>query len=295
MSKMVLRAVARETMRPRRACDIFRPVRDAIHPEHLRPRLASTSYLPPVDRLLRLGAEPARRRTWPDYRTLGLEDRHVPALVRMATEPAVQAERGPAEWARVHAWRALGQLRAEAAAGPLLLLLQRDLGSDWVAAEVPAVLGMIGPAALPAATLILFDAGAEEEVRIAMARVITEVGLEYPERRDEAAALLRTQLEDWADQGRLLNAYLVSGLIDLQENEAAPLMEAAFNARAVDLGVNGDWEDAQVDLGLLAERRTPPPAFMASASRTPPSDAAARAKQRRKAEKEARKRNRKKK
>jgi hypothetical protein len=69
--------------------------------------LMSSTYIPPVDRLLKLGAEPARRRTWPDYRTLGLEERHAPALIRMATDPALQAaeDRDPAGWAPVHAWR----------------------------------------------------------------------------------------------------------------------------------------------------------------------------------------------
>ncbi|MBW3571820.1 MAG: PBS lyase [Gemmatimonadetes bacterium] len=252
----------------------------------------STSYLPPVDRLLKLGAEPARRRSWPDYRTLGLQDRHVPALIRMATDAALHAaeRRDPAGWAPLHAWRALGQLRASAAAAPLMLLLQAHVGSPWENGELPAVLGMIGPPALAGATLVLFDDAQDEEVRIAMTRVITEVGLEYPERREEAAALLGKQLEDWRDQGRLLNAYLVSGLIDLQETEAAPLMEAAFAARAVDLSINGDWEDAQVDLGLLAERRTPPPGV---GSRSAAPGAAAQARQRRKAEKQARRRNRK--
>jgi hypothetical protein len=248
------------------------------------------TYLPPVDRLLKLGAEPARRRTWPDYRTLGLEDRHVPALIRMATDPALHAaeERDPAGWAPVHAWRALGQLAASAAAEPLLALLQREMESDWVVGEIPAVLGMIGPAALPGATMLLFDDAGDEVMRIAAARVIADVGLEYPERRDEAAALLVKQLEDWADQGRLLNAYLISALIDLQEKDAAPLMEAAFAAKAVDLAVNGDWEDAQVDLGLLTERITPPRMFAAAGSPR----ASARTKQMRKAEKQARKRNR---
>lgn len=251
------------------------------------------TYLPPVDRLLKLGAEPARRRTWPDYRMLGLEDRHVPALIRMAVDPALHAaaERDPAGWAPVHAWRALGQLGATEAAGPLVLLLQREMQSEWVLAEVPAVLGMIGPAVFPGATLLLFDEAADETVRIAMARAIADVGLEYPERRDEAAALLVKQLEDWADQGRRLNAYLISALIDLQETEAAPLMEAAYGAKAVDLAVNGDWEDARVDLGLLTERITPPPVFAAPGSPR----ASAKTKQMRKAEKQARKRNRKKK
>mgnify|MGYP006143938411 CR=1 FL=1 len=253
----------------------------------------STYYPPPLDRLLKLGAEPARRRTWPDYRTLGLEGRHVPALIRMAVDPARHAaeERDPAGWAPLHAWRALGQLGATEAAGPLVLLLQREMDSDWVVGEIPAVLGMIGPAALPGVTMLLFDDGADEVVRIASARAIADVGLEYPERRDEAAALLVKQLEDWADQGRLLNAYLISALIDLQEKEAAPLMEAAFAAKAVDLAVNGDWEDAQVDLGLLTERITPPPVFAAPAAPR----ASAKTKQMRKAEKQARKRNRKKK
>lgn len=251
----------------------------------------STASLSPLDRLLKLGAEPARRRTWPDYLTLGLEDRHVPALVRMATDPALHRaeQRDPARWAPVHACRALGQMGAQAAAGPLLLLLQAELESPWVNAEVPAVLGMIGPAALPGATLLLFDDGADEEVRIATARVITEVGLEHPGRRDEAAALLARQLEDWRDQGRLLNAFLVSGLIDLQETAAAPLMAAAFAAGAVHLHVNGDWEDAQIDLGLLDERRTPPRTFAAPGAPRP----SGQSRERRKAEKQARKRNRK--
>jgi HEAT repeat protein len=261
---------------------------------HLSPPPMTSTYIPPVDRLLKLGAEPARRRTWPDYRTLGLEERHAPALIRMATDPALQAaeDRDPAGWAPVHAWRALGQLRAPAAAEPLLALLRRELESEWVLAEVPAVLGMIGPASLPGATLLLFDDEADEEVRIAASRAITGVGMEYPERRDEAAALLKTQLEDWSGQSRLLNAFLVSGLIDLQETEAAPLMEAAFAGNAVELDVNGDWEDAQVDLGLLPERITPPPGYTGSRGA---SRAATESKQKRKAQKQARKRNRKKK
>lgn len=265
--------------------------RRSRHPS--TPASIDVTYLPPVDRLLKLGAEPARRRTWPDYRTLGLEDRHVPALIRMATDPALYAaeERDPAGWAPVHACRALGQLAASAAAEPLLALLQREMESDWVFREVPAVLGMIGPAALPGATMLLFDDGAEEELRIAAAAVIEGVGIEYPERRDEAAALLAKQLEDWRDQGRHLNAFLISGLVELRETAAAPLIEAVYAARAVDLTVNGDWEDVQVDLGLLTERITPPPVFAAPG----PPRASAKTKQMRKAEKQARKRNRKKK
>lgn len=41
--------------------------------------------------------------------------------------------------------------------------------------------------------------------------------------------------------------------------EAAPLMQAAFEADHVDIMMRGDWEDVQVDLGLLPERITERP------------------------------------
>jgi hypothetical protein len=265
----------------------------------------STFYPPPLDRLLRLGAEPARRRSWPNYLALGLEERHVADLARMATDPALHdpAERGAAAYAPVHAWRALGQFGpdASAAAAPLLALLERELESDWVYAELPTVLGMIGPAALPGLTILLFDDTRDEDLRIGAAAAVAEVARQYPERRDEAVALLSTQLQDWANQGRALNAFLIDFLAELDEKPAAPLMEAAFDGGAVELSLAGDWEDVQVRLGLLAERQTPPlhgdgfdDDFRAG-SRQPAANAAARSKARRKAEKQARKRNRKKK
>ena len=46
------------------------------------------------------------------------------------------------------------------------------------------------------------------------------------------------------------NGFLIRYLIKLQAVEAAPLMERAFAADRADLSIVGDWEDAQVDLGL---------------------------------------------
>jgi hypothetical protein len=247
-----------------------------------------TSYHPPVARLLTLGREPAARRTWPDYRHLGLTAEHVPQLVRMATDPALldAEDRTPAVWAPLHAWRALGQLEASAAVAPLFALLERASEDRAVFDEVPLVLGMIGPASLPTATLWLFDETRDVPLRVAAGRVLTEVAQEYPDRRDECTAILTQQLQEWSGQDRLLNAFLVAYLVELEEVAAAPLMEAAYAGSAVDLTLFGDWEDAQVELGLLEERLTDP-----QPAPKPP----ASAKTRRKAEKHARKRNRKRK
>jgi hypothetical protein len=263
----------------------------------------TSPYPPPIDRLLKLGAEPARRRTWPDYRHLGLLERHVPALVRMATDPALHTaeERDPAGWAPVHAWRALAQLGADEAAAPLLALLEREIENLWVFEEVPAVLGMIGPPALPSATLLLFDEEKPEPVRVAAMRAISNVGLEHPERRDEAVALLAKQLEDHAHQDPEFNALLVAELLELEAKEAAPVIEAAFAAGRVDVSVAGDWGDVQVALGLAEEpvALTPVHPLDGDFDAPPPAGRSASAREkerkRRKAGKQSRKRNRKRK
>jgi len=259
-----------------------------------------------VARLLTLGREPATRRTWPDYGNLGLTQKHVPELIRMATDPALfeADEWSAASWAPVHAWRALGQLEAAAAAAPLFALLERAADDPLVYEELPTVLGMIGPPSLPTATLWLFDEERDERLRFIAVRTLAEVAHEYPERRDEAVAVLVQQLGDWPHQSPALNAVLIAYLAELGEVAAAPLMEAAFAAGAVDVAVSGDWEDVQIDLGLLEERLTPPTPgsyFDPDAdhaprpARQPSPNAAASAKARRKAEKRSRKRNRKRK
>ncbi|HYR11126.1 MAG TPA: hypothetical protein VEQ60_25320 [Longimicrobium sp.] len=260
------------------------------------------TYLPPVDRLLKLGAEPARRRTWPDYRTLGLEDRHVPALIRMATDAALldAPERDPGSWAPVHAWRALGQMEAQEAAGPLLALLERRNEDAWVQEELPDILGMIGPAALHGAMLLLFDEEKGDALRMDAGAVITNVAMQHPDRRDEAAAVLVKQLEDWRHQSRDLNGFLISELVALRETGAAALMEAAYAAGAVAPTDYRSWDEVQVALGLISPPATPDPyddgfGPRRQGSRTPPAGAVAKAKAQRKAEKAARKRNRQKK
>ena len=55
-----------------------------------------------------------------------------------------------------------------------------------------------------------------------------------------------------------LNGFLISHLIDLHAVEAAPLMKQAFDADSVELFVLGDWEDAQIELGLKTAREKPP-------------------------------------
>jgi hypothetical protein len=76
-------------------------------------------------------------------------------------------------------------------------------------------------------------------------------------------AALGRQLEAFARQSSAFNTVLVGGLVELEAIEAAPVMEQAFAAEKVDVWFHGDWEDVQIELGLLDQRTTPPPDYRA--------------------------------
>jgi hypothetical protein len=75
-----------------------------------------------------------------------------------------------------------------------------------------------------------------------------------------------------ADQDPSLNAFLINSLVALRAVEAAPVIEAAFAANAVDLSIQGDWEEVQIKLGLLTQRLTPRPRSWLPAFLTGPLD-----------------------
>jgi hypothetical protein len=229
--------------------------------------MATALYAFPLDKLLMLGDARPTKRHWPDYRQYGLTVEHIPDLIRMATDDELNtANSQSAEvWAPTHARRALGQLRAESAAEPLTSLfhLIDDNGDDMVNEELPEVLGLIGSAAIPAVAEYLADASHGLWARVAAASSLKEIGQRHPDARAECVALLTRQLEYFADQDDTLNADLVGALLDLKAVESAPVMERAFAAGRVELSVAGDWEEVQVELGLLEKRKTPRPNFVA--------------------------------
>ncbi len=78
-------------------------------------------------------------------------------------------------------------------------------------------------------------------------------------------------LESHANQDTGLNASLIVDLGDLHAVEAAPLIERAFDQGHVDLSVGGDWEEAQIRLGLLDKRLSPPTYSLLGDMLVPPS------------------------
>lgn len=196
-----------------------------------------------------------------NYLADGFDESHVPDLIRILEDD----ELGdgdldqPAVWAQTHAWRIVGQLRAQDAIVPLLNLLRYidERGDDRVGEEVPGILVQIGSDSLQPAADFLADTEKGVWARVGSARIVEEIGKAYPESRPQCVQIATQQLELFADQDEIINTALIDCLAELKAVEAAPVIERAFAAGKVDLSLRGDWEDVQVDMGLLDARITP--------------------------------------
>ncbi len=227
----------------------------------------------PVGALLTLG-EPAElpylmNAVWPDYLSGGLTEADIPALIELATndelfwsgdnedeteQEAESEDDNPSKWAPIHAWRALGQLHAQAAVEPLLAKLIDWQDDDWTV-ELERVFALIGPPALP---MLIRFAGEEHPEYPLTASIwsIKQIGLEHPESRDTVVAALTAQLHRYPEQDEVINAFLISGLLDLDARETIPLVEAAFAADRVDESICGDWDEVSDEFSLTrAERK----------------------------------------
>lgn len=266
-----------------------------------------TFYAAPVDQLLTLGK--ADSGDWPDYIGLGLRGEQIPELIRMVRDEELTTggTNSTEIWAGVHAWRTLGQLRAESAIDPLgERLAESNLDDDWELQELPIVLAMMGPIATSKLVEVLEDVLADAWARSAAIEGLTKIARDHPQTRDEIVEALMRRLRDLESEDEDVVTAAVNGLANLKATEAAPLIEQAFASDKVDIWLRGDWEDVQIDMGLLDKRKTPRPSYKASslwgnAATLPPDDRRAKAKSKksdkakRKAAKESSKRNRKRK
>jgi hypothetical protein len=260
------------------------------------------------------------RDTWkwhegtPDYVSdFGLRPEHIPSLIEIARKRATEGELAEDEWAApIHAWRALGQLRAVETVEPLLNMQNRldEMGDDWYLEEFHGVFGLIGPPAVDALSEYLADRNNTEFPRISTAHGLCEVGKRHPEKRDHIIGVLTAQLANHEPAVYHLNAFLIAYLADLGASESAEVIERAFAANLVDETVCGEWAEIRKELGvaglgLVPDRPRPPrthfgfagglgdslPVDRLDRDRQRQSDKRAKAK--RKQQKQARKRNRK--
>ena len=166
-------------------------------------------------------------------------------------------------WAPLHAWRALGQLRAAEAIPALLDQLYRvdAYNDDWIGEELPDVFALIGAPAIPGLTNYLADAEQTLFARIAAAHSLANIGERCPDTRELCIASLEGELTRHSRNDPTLNGFLVSYLVDLEAVEALATIREAYQQGSVELVIMGDCEDAEIELGVRKARATPRPQF----------------------------------
>lgn len=231
------------------------------------PRIVATlmqdNYTDPVAKLLQYGGFDIRQndRPWPNYLELGFSEADIPQLVHMMTDDNLNnAKKDSLEvWAPLHAWRALGQLRAVEAVEPMVRMFDRLRHDDWLATDLPKAFSLIGLAAIPAITDFMGDSSVDPYCRISAPACLEKIAQDHPDHRDECVRVLERQLGLYEANGQVLNAFLIMSLIDLQATETIDTIRKAFLADCVDLTVQGDIEDVEITMGLRLTRETPPP------------------------------------
>jgi hypothetical protein len=226
------------------------------------------TYTGPVSKLIKLGRPEGE--TWLNYSALGITRDQIPDLIRLVENYELRVMQPPEdlpadvdlpEWyAQIHAWRALGQLKAEEAIPAILGILHQvdDEDDDWIGEDASEVFALIGLAAIHPIAEYLKDNANSLFARVAAADALRQIGKVHPETREECARILASVLENYQQNDEGLNGFIIYDLVELKAVEYLDLIERAFTADTVDEMIMGDFEDVQVQLGLIEKRISKP-------------------------------------
>lgn len=224
---------------------------------HVEAALVPTDapYPPPLDELLRLGDARERPVSAELVEALGFTQAHVPDLVRMTRDRALNTAMSDTDevWAPIHALDALKQFDVTEHISELIPLFDVDV--DWFDVALPAVLRNTGEQGLH----LLGDYVRDRERwiwgRASAAETMTKLAEQRPELRDLAVQLLSDELAHADANDPIVNGSITGNLLDLKAVEALPIIRQAFEQDAVDETIVGDWGEVLVELG-----QTPDPA-----------------------------------
>lgn len=218
---------------------------------------------PKIQTLLTLG-EPDHTRNWPNYvEQYGFTLADVPTLLMLYADEDINAMGSDrAEiWAPVHAWRTLGQLGSEASIAPIIQSFDTLYNDDYAQSELPEVIGMIGPVAIPALVDYWQQSDKNEFSYLLATDALCEIAKRDPAHRLQVIDIYLDYMKHPYTSERVLNGLLIAQLMDLKAVEAIDGIRNMFALDCVDLSCAGDLEEVEIDLGFRAQRSTPKPTF----------------------------------
>jgi len=188
---------------------------------------------------------------------LGLRAADVPELLAIARQWAEPMEwpddeKYVAGYAPIHAWRGLAQLGAAEAIGPLLEMMKPldDDDDDWYLSDFPHVFAWIGPASLAPLHDYLADPAHTTCPRATAADGLAQLAIRHPQMQDAAVGALCDALAKSKEEDKSLNGFIIANLLELKATEAAEVIERAFAADRVEVGVVGNWNMVRQELGV---------------------------------------------
>lgn len=213
-------------------------------------------------KLLRIGTASAPHE-WPNYvQDYQLSAADIPELVVLLEDRSIiqthNTRTSKKSWAPIHAWRALGQLRAVDALPSLFQLLDGWNDFDYALEEIYRVLAMIGEPALAPAQRYFQDRTHPEFSRVMAMDALKELALQYPHLHKAVLTLFADYLKQADPRAPSLNALLILHLADLRAYDLWPAIQALYEHQQVDPMIL-DQEDAEIEFGLRHERSTPRP------------------------------------
>jgi hypothetical protein len=224
--------------------------------------MSSAKYTNPLNQLLQLG-NPDAIPDWSAYLQLGIAAAQIADLSQMAVDlDLFRSEEDFEFWAPIHAWRALAILGGPEAVEALMNAFHQLSDDedfwDWIGEELPAAIGRVGVSALPALAQSLADVELTDYTRENVVNGIIEVYKQHSDTRDDCVAILTQQLTQFMVNQPSLNGHLATALaVDFTAVESADVIEQAYQADRVDEILMGDWDDAQVYLGLKERSEVP--------------------------------------
>jgi hypothetical protein len=210
--------------------------------------LAHNRYNSPIKELLSIG-DIRGSSTWLDYSSYGITSKDIPELIKMATDEKLNfaSSNSTYVWAPLHAWRALGQLRAIQAINPLISLFEKLENDDWARKDLPEVFGMLGKVAIPNLSRYLFDKSHSYMPKIICANCIKHVGMYDEKSKHLCIQVLSKALADYLDNHPSLNAFYIWYLKDLGAKDKLPLIQKVYRKGKVDEQVIGSLEKVESD------------------------------------------------
>ena len=214
--------------------------------------MGQNKYKSPVNELLLIG-DIRGTSEWLNYSNFGITDKDIPELVEMATDSSLNFgdPNSSYVWAPLHAWRALGQLRAIQAIEPLINLFHELRDDTWANEDLPGVFGIIGKEALPYLSRYLLNKLDDDFPKITCAESIKQIGIKDEKTRHLCIQALTKELEKYLDNSPALNAFYIWYLKDLGAKDKLPLIKKVYTDNKVDEQVIGSYEKLEAKLLLF--------------------------------------------